>query len=454
MSDSPAQHASPTGGYRPPQSAHEEQAQQTLMPELLVAAFFLLTPFTWSFLAKIGGFLLRPIDLVALGILILVVMYDRVSIPQRARIAIICFAGLVLWILINGVVTTELRAPVTAAKISLYLVVSIAISSLIVRARFDFDEKGVLWLVLAFAIFVLVGRRELLLIIYDFGALVASNPTRAIFNFWNQIFQLNLFGPQQVLEVIGGSHRNTAALGFLSISLFAYGLMRKSMVRTVLLYGFIFLTIFSLSRTGLIAAAVFVALIVFSAQNLRNAMVAAGLVLVVATISLNAVVFDTIEERFNRDLGGREDMNVAGLVKIAEKPLLGHGADAKVNHTIADRTVHNVPIALGAEYGFPAFALAGSIVLFNLYSFFHFVGKWFYARDDAEKRLYASVSTAAFVIATRPHLSASAENFYSLSEWACFALVIAGYAASQHLSEPVQLKRLDTSGRSGANSTG
>lgn len=440
MPEFPAPLSGLHGGYRPFAHDPANEGQKSLLPEVLVASFFLLTPFTWSFLDRIGGFLLRPIDLVGLGLLVLAVVYDRVSIPQRARMAIMIFAGLVCWILINGFLTDELRAPVTAAKIGLYLVISIVVSSFIVRSGFVVSEKIVLWLVLAFAIYVLVARQELLFIIYDFGALVASNPARAIFNFWNQIFQFNLFGPQQVLEVVGGSYRNTAALGFLSIALFAYGLMRKSTVRTLLLYSSIFLVIFSLSRTGLIAAALFIALIVFSAQNLRSGIVAVGLVIVVATISLNAVVFETIEERFNRDLGGREDMNVAGLIKIAEAPLFGHGAEAKVSHTIADRTVHNVPIALGAEYGFPAFALAGSIIIFNLFSFFYFLGRWFYEQNDTAKRLYACFATAAFVISTRPNLSASSENFYSLSEWACFALVMAGYAASRYFQEPAHIR--------------
>jgi len=353
-------------------------------PAALVVLFFLLSPLTWSFITSTGRFLIRPIDFVAILMIILTFGTGQVRLSKKAFRYVLLFLILLIWLLINSIVTNETLATITVGKITFYLLASISVASWIQRLNFKIPNSLFLGLTIALVIWIVGTSPEVFGAFSNINTNLITNPQRVFNNFWHDIFQINLFGPVGALIVKGVSFRNTAALGFLSIALLIYGVVKPGVISNILFYIFIGIALSTLSRTAILCALLF--------------------------IFLNRVAYF-----------------IEGVELLGENPIWGLGSDAKIEGASGtDKTVHNVSLALGTQFGVIALIASASILLANFFALIHFSKGWIQSRTPRERQLYTVFIVAAFIITARPNLSASSQNFYSYSEWACFSLVLAG----------------------------
>lgn len=404
----------------------------------LVIAFFGLTPFTWSYLAIVSGFLIRPIDVVAIGVLIVGFFQAKIIVNFVVRAYLILLVLLLTWLLINFVATNQTRALVAFLKIGFYGTVTVVVANMIVRENFFIEQRTMIKAVAIFSLGVLILNPQIMGLFSDLIYNAATKPATAVFLFWHELFKINLFGAEGNLEINGVSFRNTAALGFLAFAMLTYGIVQSGLAKSIFIPFMFVVVLVCMSRTAILCGAYWLLLIVAGSNNNKKPFL--FLLIFAALLGLLQITFltDTLENRFSGDLGGRTQMYIDGFVLISEKPIFGHGSEALVSHTTADRTIHNVVIALGAEYGLPAFFLAAGLILINIFSFFYFTMKWYKAPNSAVKQMYSIGATAAFVATSRPMLSASSENFYSFAEWACVAIILACY--DPRLKERVMMR--------------
>lgn len=146
-------------------------------------------------------------------------------------------------------------------------------------------------------------------------------------------------------------------------------------------------------------------------------------------LGTKSIIMSTAMVRIGDRFGRTETWQQAAL-KIGEFPIWGYGSARVSNQMGEDLVVHNVVLALGMEYGVIATLLSGLIVFVNFLLFFYFINRWRYERDIRKKSQFVVYIVASLVITVRPNISGSSQNFYSLGEWACFALVLAGLSMS------------------------
>ena len=153
---------------------------------------------------------------------------------------------------------------------------------------------------------------------------------------------------------------------------------------------------------------------------------------------MNSVFSDTVSTRFSSS-GNRIAYFLEGAQKLGENPMWGLGSGAKIEGVGGtDKTVHNVSLALGTQFGVIALIVSALILLANFFSLIHFSKGWLQSINARERQLYTVFIVAAFIITVRPNLSASAQNFYSYSEWACFSLVLAGLSLKTSVRRKVR----------------
>ena len=401
--------------------------QKPNIGQYLILAFFILTPFTWSYLTLISGFLVRPIDLVAITILLYSFSRTTLLINPATRYFSVLLFLLLFWLLFNFLITGDKRAFITFLKVSFYGFTTIALAGLIVRTNMEISSKAFLQTTIALFIFIVALNPQVFNVFGDFAYNLIINPARAIFTFWHELFKINLFGPSGEIEINGVSFRNTAALGFLAFTFLVHGFVNAGLSKVISIPLLIFIVLICMSRTAIICGCFWIMMSVAVSSNQKKPLFFFIILLGLIVLLQFAWITDTLEERFSGGLGGRLQMYVDGFALISEKPFLGHGSNASVSHTTADRTIHNVVIALGAEYGLPAFFISASLILFNVFSIFYFMKRSFRSLHASAKKIYVIGASAAFVTTSRPMLSASSENFYSLAEWACMAIILACY---------------------------
>ena len=402
------------------------------LPSTLVVLFFILSPFTWSFLFITGPFLVRPIDIVSVLLILMTVFFGKIIISRKAIVPIALFLILLSWLLVNAIVMNELLAIETIGKVSLYLMSSVCVASWIVLLNYRVSGRLFMSAIVILSMWIIFTRPEIVEAFSKFSYNVISNPPRSFFNFWHDIFNINFFGPSKLL-VKGVSFRNTMSLGFLTCALFAYGVAKPSVFSTTLFYLFLALAISSLSRTGILSALLFILIISLSIRSVKSGVAFFTVIVGVALYIFNSanVFLDTVGTRFTGGYQGRRSYIIESIEILNVNPLWGLGVDAKVSGLSGtDNLVHNVSIALGTQFGLLALFFSALIITFNFYAFIYFIKKWLFTDNPREKQLYTIFIVAAFIIVVRPNLSASAQNFYSYAEWGCFSLVLAGFSLS------------------------
>ena len=395
-------------------------------PAALVVLFFLLSPLTWSFITSTGRFLIRPIDFVAILMIILTFGTGQVRLSKKAFRYVLLFLILLIWLLINSIVTNETLATITVGKITFYLLASISAASWIQRLNFKIPNGLFLGLTIALVIWIVGTSPEVFGAFSNINTNLITNPQRVFNNFWHDIFQINLFGPVGTLIVKGVSFRNTAALGFLSIALLIYGVVKPGVISNILFYIFIGIALSTLSRTAILCALLFIFLIMITINSFKSRVAFLAIVILFAGFTYNSVFSDVVGNRFAAS-GNRVAYFIEGVELLGENPIWGLGSDAKIEGVSGtDKTVHNVSLALGTQFGVIALIASASILLANFFALIHFSKGWIQSITPRERQLYTVFIVAAFIITARPNLSASSQNFYSYSEWACFSLVLAG----------------------------
>ena len=399
-----------------------------VLVRLCILLLVMSVPFTWSYLTSFSGLLIRPFDLLGLIILFASLAQNRFITNRVALIYLVLFAGLVFWIAIGSIWRSEVNSPVAIFKITFYFLTTFALSSFFSRNEYFISAYQfnliLLFVLLSWALF----RTEFFIVIMDLPAMFGENPKRALFIMANRIFSINLFGPLDLIEIRGVSFRNTASLGFLTVAIFVFGFMKNRFAANIIMIFFLLLTILFPSRTTLACAFLFFILLVAANSSWKSLIYSSIIIVIIAGFLVNDVIISTLIDRFSKGSGGRGEMNILGLIIISENFLFGAGSETTIEHFLRNRNVHNIPIALGSKFGFPAFFIAGTIILLNIYSFFFFLFAWWTCNEKKHKRAFATFTVAALIIAFRPNVSSSVESFYSLPEWICFSLILFGYS--------------------------
>lgn len=395
-------------------------------PAMLVVLFFIFTPFTWSYISNIGGFLLRPLDVVSIIMIVVTLIHGNIIIPQKGRIVVGLFLVLIGWILLNSIITDEAVALLTVGKILFYLLASISVASWLVKLNFSIPKRLFVWPLVFIFLFIVVTRPQVFDAISNLSYHLIARPDYAFHLFWHEIFNINFFGPSGEIIIKGVSFRNTASLGFLSIALFSYGFVKPGTLNKVLFYVFNGLAIVCLSRTGILSVLFFLSIVLGTIKTFRARITFIAILVLTSLSFVNSIFAETVGGRFSES-SARGKYIVDGLKLFSEQIIWGLGSEAKVVSAAGfEKTIHNVPLALGTQFGIVALFVASLIIFFNFSAMVYFAKCWLRARDFRERQLYTIFIVAAFVITIRPNLSASAQNFYSYSEWACFSLVLAG----------------------------
>lgn len=389
----------------------------------LAVAFFLLAPFTWSFIVALGGFLLRPTDLIFLALIGLTFAGKRVILPPLLPLGLL-FA-IVVMTLGRGIVHSDAGSIVSAVKICFYMLGVICLSDTLVSIRGMDRARKVVW------------TKVVLVIYLSFFTVIAIAAVRSalslssaqqiggtIFRMWNAVFHFNFFGPSGVREVIGVSFRNTAGIGFLTASLFFYFLSgRMSALPTTLFI----VALLTFSRSVWLAQVVFL----MSLAGIRGGRRGLGVMFLVAlggmALLSSPLAVDLVLDRLSSS-GGRVDILGTVLDTLNQNILFGSAEGAKVLNSYGDeKTVHNVPLALALELG----ALGGGL-MFLVVIYFLVQGGLVAlgpllpgANKGSDPVLSSVLLVTAVILVLRPMISASYTNIYSVGEWGAFALFFA-----------------------------
>ena len=401
---------------------------------VLISLFFILTPYTWSYLTAYSGFLIRPIDIVALFRIIWGIFSRGAIIPTRSFFVFAMFGVLLLWLGINYITQNDIISIVTFSKISFYLVASTLAARLLAGTNHELPSNIFVFCLVSFMFIAIVTNLEILNAIGNLVVESTRSPRRALYGFWYDIYSLNLFGPEAFLEIEGNSFRNTASLGFLLIAMICYGLLdSENWKSSILIYIFLGLSIISLSRTAMVFSIVFLLMTALTIRNFKSIIILLFAVFAGLYFTFNSFFIEALNERIGSEFL-RGKIWALGFEKLQEAPLWGSGSRGRVLTRSGLQSAHNVVLSLGVEQGLPALISGTFILLFNLTASFIFLMAWIRSKVNSVKRKYQIFTIASLIITVRPFLSASSQNFFSLGEWACFTLMLVGF--SYHFINP------------------
>lgn len=400
---------------------------------VLIAAFFLLAPFTWSYIASVGGTLVRAVDPVLLMIIALTLVSGRIKrVPMAVPSALFL---LVTLLILRGAINSEARSVLSALKITYYLVAALCIASTIIateRDEFNFSVRVAIFLIspiIGYFVF------QLGLVFFDLiGAGSFATVSQIIFRGWNSIFTSNIFGGNGALEVKGISFRNSAGIAFIVAFLFFYQTQQRLGLISILLFFFAAI-LFSRSVWGF--QLIFIALVSFSSDGRgRLAIVSLAVgafTLLVAFPELTTSILDRLGSDF-----GRSQLNMVAISELDSNLFFGRSEGAIVETMDGEfKAVHNVPLAFALKTGTIGFILSVVIVA---YFGIAFLRSLFALQRGtlAERRTNVVMAMTALILFSRPLISASHETFFSIGEWGAFALFLA-FKATSTLRPPVRL---------------
>jgi len=394
-----------------------------LVGQFLVSFFFIVLPFSWSYLGVFSGFVLRLADLTMLVIILFGLVFGKNSISRLQASYFIAFSLMFMLMAISAMVNNNMGAFVSIIKISFYMMGSYFICKIILNQKNYISIYIFLFYLISLFIYVFIFKFEIISVLINLFPSLLDGPTIFAFKFWNAIFTYNLFGPSGLIDVKGVSFRNTASFGFLATSLYIYSMIKPSTLSYVLTFVYLILMFSCLSRTASICGVLFVISIFFFGPAFRGKWIVFLILAAVVMFILNSFIWEIVVARASSNFG-RWDMFVEGFSKISQAPFVGNGIAGKIEGGAADqRTIHNVPLALGSEFGFFVMVIAIWILVLNLQSFLGFSFMLAKRKGLSQDRSVLVGLVTAFALVARPNLSASAEVFYSVAEWACLALL-------------------------------
>lgn len=395
--------------------ATQAQLKQNWLLAYMLSFSFLFFPITWGYLFKTGGFLVRPSDILITLMSVIIFARGKVYAPQHFRLFFVLLIGfivsLMLSSILNGIPSASLFKIVFLAQIPL------VIHQVIYETNYQSPTKV---FILPLVIFVFL-IPELILHIYTTISTNSGNLTRMMFLLWNGAFSINPFGPDD-LQIRGVSFRNSFAMGMLALLLYCYAFVSPSKIKFVLLCSFGVILFLAFSRTGWIALALFLALVFLKEVKTGRYMTLFSLVIALMVVVYSASALgNALVSRINSKVG-RIDGYSEALTVFSNNFFLG---DPTARLFDGGLIVHNVPLSIGANYGILPFLFVSALSGFFLFWFLRLFVLCLVKRSAVEK-IEVAATVAAFVCFIRPHLSASAENLFSLGEWASAGMVLIG----------------------------
>lgn len=388
---------------------------------LFATAAVLVAPFTWSYLASVGGMLIRAVDLVLL--MAITVSFGRFRLARLPAIVLGCLIAIVFLKLLRSGVYSDPSATVSAIKISYYLMSALALATAFrARSAKDNDRLTIYALLLVSPIlitFISVFSSIFLELLQSRSFLSMS---QVIFQGWNQIFSGNLFGVSGPLEVSGNQFRNTAGIGFLVAALYFYlwdGVLNRTLTIILMVVAALFF-----SRSVWMIQLLFFALVIMRSKG-AGRIVWLFLMLGVA-IGIAAVpdVVRALDERLSSNLGRLEMLKLA-VDELEFSILFGRPDGARLVLSASESIgVHNVPLALALELGILGLLLSATIAAVFLYTA---ISRFFYlfAANHANSKPTIVIILISTILFMRPMISASYPVYFSIGEWCALAIYLA-----------------------------
>ena len=356
---------------------------------------------------------MRPSDLIVLVLLALIALRGRILVNRSV---------LTIWVLLGSYVlvvfmTTSLKGqvPVVAFKALALALIPFVIHEISARYNPVFNYRVLL---VALSGFAAVSAEMVLFVLSHLGTF-DGNVWPWLFRFWNGLFGINPFGPDD-LEVRGLSFRNSFASGAIALLLFVFAFMEPGRLKSLFM-GFLVLAILlAFSRSGWLTLAYFGVLLGISSNARRTTLglaIAAGAVVVFSDGLLPWL--DAVETRVLSESGRLADYPIA-LGHLLRHPLLGDVAAQKVDGVVI---VHNAILATGARQGALAMALAGAICAVIAYWGIRFALR---VINGSGSNLDIVGATAAFLCILRMNVSAAGETLFSLGAWCAFGMLLVG----------------------------
>lgn len=384
-----------------------------------VSIAFFVAPFLWSYVASLGGFVVRAVDISFIFMLAALMLSYKFIIPSRFILT--CFIALLMLTMLRAVIFSEPESLVSAVKITFYLTSAIACTSFMVWCSERELQSATNWALLFISPFYFYFGVSVILTLGEVIASGAiSSPSQFIFRFWNSIFSINIFGSVGLEELKGVAFRNTGGIAFLVLSLFFFWIKgRPSILFAV---AFVIATLF-FSRSVWICQLVFVSLLVLRARGFSRLFI---LVLVGAAASV-MIVFDhaneAVSDRIESDIG-RFEMIDPALEEMDNSFLLGSEKGAGLFDRGGITTdLHNVPLSFGLKSGFLGLLFASLIPAYFAVEAARRTINTIYRGDRANENAVAIV--LCLILFLRPLISASHDVYFSVGEWLALSLFFA-----------------------------
>lgn len=387
---------------------------------VFVAAIFLLAPFTWSYVASVGGMLVRAVDVCILVLIAIVAMKGRLTVVSA--VVPLALAGLIMLSLLRAIIFSDAGSVVSAIKMSYYLVAALAVATVVSSRSYSTSRSTAAAILLVSPVLLTFGIG-----VFDvFSELVASRSISAVssilFRGWNEIFSNNLFGVAGDLEVHGVAFRNSAGMAFLISSLYFFlDRSRASKVAFILL---LVVATMMFSRSVWLFQLIFLALILLTSRR-KDRFVGIFLItlvaaLVVAIPDLGVAWLERIASSI-----GREEMISAALREFENAWLLGRPEGAELGLASGDmKDVHNVPLAFGLKTGLLGLSLG---LLIAGYFFFQMTIRTMTLMSGRVENRQSEIVCIVLcaVLLVRPLVSASHDIYFSIGEWCALGLYLA-----------------------------
>lgn len=379
------------------------------MKAALICLWAVSVPFSWGHLARLNGQLVRPSDIIFIILSLFVIAKMKIAISRSGKVVLIALVGLLVAVATSSVLSgSSLNS---LARLATVIIAPFVLADAIKSENFRINPVSMWLSALLFGVssVAIIG-----LAVEVAQTALGGNINATIFKFFNGVFQINPFGPQG-FEVRGVSYRNSLAAGLIALLSFVYAFLEKSKTRTVMIAICMLLVAASMSRSGWAAALVFTMLVMLQ-NKVRGVAIVAFIAVSVPLFfysSTSAVFLD----RVNSDIGRFSDYPGA-LEVLDENFFLG---DAKRLDGVDGVIVHNVPLALGANYGLFAMLFFVLALLVFLYWFVKFTTLCV-ARED---KIYVAAGACAFLVFMRPLISGAGASLFSIGEWFALGLVLA-----------------------------
>lgn len=393
----------------------------TRVSAVLATLTFLFSPFIWSYIASVGGLLVRPVDLLLPLIALVFILRERTLFVPKVIPTVLALLALLQ--ILRAISYSDISAFLSSAKILYYLVGAIFLSNVLYQLlKRDFQFEMV------FAVFISVPVLSsfLYIIFASFSDAILSGSWTSssviIFRAWNEIFSNNLFGNSDLLEVQGVSFRNSSGIAFMIAGIF-FLLNGRKFCNSV---GLVLMIVAALtfSRSVWLFQSIFLLLLLFTSSR-RDKFIGAFVLCigVYLIIQFPQIAIAGIERAFS-DFG-RIEMFLQSFQELDKAIIFGRPEGASIVLDDGElRDVHNVPLAFGLKLGVLGLVLAQCVsVIFLVQITFWF--KRLFTAQASDRRVLISLIVIASVLSVRPLISASHETFYSIGEWCALALYFA-----------------------------